>query len=312
MHTSGIAGFRLAERYAERVATASQGRFIIENHVQGAIVPANKELEGCHDGIVEMCDTYMGYYPYLLGDTAELFAGRPGGFTETQHLFWLLGEGGELYRELLKDLNVVYVAQTISPPAGDVFVSTVPVEGLDDVQGMKFRTASTALGKIFERMGLRPTMIAWGEIYDSMKRGIIDATEAGSLTINWDLALHEIADYHYLTEVMLAGSSNDVIVNKDAWEKLPPGFRAILEDAIRSESYKSLVEELEREVAMVEQYNEYGVTVAPLPKEIDEEMVRVASEYFKEKAMEVEDPLYAKVLESQEKYFEIFNILAVK
>jgi len=268
-------------------------------------------IHQCHDGIVEMADTYMGYYPYML-PVAELFAGRPGGFTETQHLFWLLGEGGELYREMIKDLNVVYIAQTISPPAGDVFVSTVPIKGLADVKGLKFRTASTALGVIFERMGLRPTMIAWGEIYDAVKRGIIDATEAGSLTINWDLALHEIADYHYLTEVMLAGSSNDVIVNKDAWEKLPPGFRAILEDAIRSESYKSLVEELEREVAMVEKYKEYGVTLEALPKEIDDEMVRVATEYFKEQAAEHPDPLYARVLESQERYMEIFDILAVR
>jgi TRAP-type mannitol/chloroaromatic compound transport system substrate-binding protein len=311
MHTAGITGWRLAESYAERVALASGGRLIIENFVQGAIVPATKEFEGLHDGIVEMSDTYMGYNSYLL-PVAELFSGIPGAFTETQHLFWLLGEGGELYREMIEPLDVVYVAQTVSPAGGDVFVSTVPIEGLADLKGLKFRTASPSLGEIFDRMGMATTMIAWGEIYDALKRGIIDATEAGSLTINWDLSMQEVADYHYLTELMIPGSSNDLFVNKDAWAKLPDDLKAILEDSVRSESFKSLMGELVREAAMAEKYREYGVTVAPLPKEIDQELMRVAAEFFEEKAATFPDPLYARVLESQKRYRAIFDVLAVK
>lgn len=311
MHTSGIMGWRLAEAYAARIAVASGGRLIIENFVQGAIVPATKELEGLHDGLIEMSDTYMGYNSYLL-PVAELFSGIPGAFTETQHLFWLLGEGGDLYQELVSPLNVVRVVQTVSPAGGDVFVSTVPIEGLADVQGLKFRTASPALGQIFDRMGMSTTLIPWGEIYDALKRGIIDATEAGSLNVNWDLGMQEVADYHYLTELMIPGSSNDVFVNKDVWAELPDDLKAILEDSVRSESLKILMEELEREAAMAEQYREYGVSVAPLPKEIDAELMRVAEIFFTEKAAESDDPLYGRVLESQKRYRAIFDVLAVK
>ena len=128
--------WEMTEDYAARVAEASGGRLIIESYVQGAIVPATKELEGCSDGIVEMTDTYMGYYPYLLHDVAELFSGRPGGLTETQAYFWLLAEGGVLYQEMVSRINVVRVTQTVMPTAGDVFVTTVPIEGLDDIQGL--------------------------------------------------------------------------------------------------------------------------------------------------------------------------------
>jgi TRAP-type mannitol/chloroaromatic compound transport system substrate-binding protein len=304
--------WEMNEDYCARVAEASGGRLIIEPYVQGAIVPATKELEGCSDGIVEMTDTYMGYYPYLLHDVAELFSGRPGGLTETQAAFWLLAEGGVLYQEMVSRIGVTRVTQTVMPTAGDVFVCTVPITGLDDIQGLKFRTASTSLAEITAIMGIQPTMIPWGEIYDAVKRGIVDCTEAGSLSVNWDMALHEVADYHYLTEVLLPGSSNDLFVNEASWAKLPSDLKAILEDCVRSECFKRNVAELEREVAMAQQYKDYGVTLEAMPKEIDDELIRVGTQYFTDKAATLDDPLYARVLESQEKYRAIYDILAVK
>lgn len=311
MYAAESDGFRLAESIADTMKIATDGRLVLEPYVQGAIVPSSKELEGVDQGAVEIASTYLNYSAYLF-PACEIFAGRPGGLTSSEMHFWMsTEEAQDLVVEMLKPLNVHYVSMQLRAPTSDVLVSKVPLKTVDDFKGLKFRTAASSLAEILTEMDAAPANVPWGEIYDAMVRGVIDATECGDLAINWDMAMQEVADYHYITESMLPGGFHNTFVNGDSWTELGPDIQEILKHVTISESYNAYVKNVIRLSTMVEQYRDYGVTVEYLPSEIEMKMKEIAKGYYSNRSVELGDPMYTAVLESQERVGDIYESVGI-
>jgi TRAP-type C4-dicarboxylate transport system substrate-binding protein len=101
-------------------------------------------------------------------------------------------------------------------------------KGLGDFKGKKIRTFPGLEGPLAS-VGATPVTIAWGEIYTSLERGVVDAY-TGTM---WDLAgigkFHEKAPYIIDLGVgvyAMAGTH----MNKDKWNKLPAEIRKVLEE----------------------------------------------------------------------------------
>ena len=63
----------------------------------------------------------------------------------------------------------------------DQFIfSKAPLKTLDDFDGLKIRTHSTALGDLAAGLGAEGQFVAFSEVYTALERGVLDAGVTGS------------------------------------------------------------------------------------------------------------------------------------
>lgn len=301
-HPVGNREYESTARIAERVASISDGRFVIEMFSGGAIVPATKELEGIHKGVIQAGSTFhannVDRFP-----TASLFAAVCGGLTSVQAMFWFLeGGGDELAARMTESLNVVYIGTPYIDLPELWCHSTVPLESLADIKGFKMRCSGEA-GEILARMGAATVFFPGGEVYEACQRGVVDAFEYGTAGLNWEMGFQEVAEYLYLSPSRAPRTGNGFWVNKDAWAELTPDLQRMVKVATLAETAGSFAERLSLEATYLQEFRDYGTKVLPLPEEIEQELLRVAADYYDE--MAAKDPFYAEVIDSKRKFKEI-------
>ena len=148
-------------------------------------------------------------------------------------------------------------------------------------------------------------MVPGGEIYESMQRGVIDAFQFMSPAGDLSMGFNEVVDYMYLSPVRQPCSTATLIVNEDCWAELPSDLQAVVEYAFLGEAWQGYAILCQEDGKATQEYIDYGVTVAPPPKDIEEEVAKLAEEMYNGRA--AEDPFYAKVLESRHQFQKLIR-----
>ena len=106
-----------------------------------------------------------------------------------------------------------------------------PVSSLADLKGMKIRVQQSDLFvSMIEALGANPTPMPMGEVYTSLKTGLVDAAENNFPS--YESAHHyEVAKFYSLTEHTM--TPEILIFSKRQWDKLPPDDQKILREAAR-------------------------------------------------------------------------------
>ncbi len=283
-------------RIAEHITVMSGGRLEVEAFAGGSIVPATEELEGVHQGILNMgsaCPMYnVGKFPQ-----AALFDMVSGGMTALQMFLWhARGDGDALAADFWESkMNVKYIgSKGFLPP--EIWAHTnKKIEKPSDLDGLKMRCAGDG-GEILASMGVATVYFPGAEIYESAQRGVIDAFEYASPFLNWGMGFHEVTDYLYMSPSRAPTDCGHVWVNRDDWEELTPDLQQIVLDAVAVVGFDYYAESVVRDdEALVEYYN-YGTEVMSLPAEVEEAYLEAAMEFYAAKS--AADPLYKKILDS--------------
>ena len=106
--------------------------------------------------------------------------------------------------------------------------SRKPVRTMDDLKGLKLRTAGAWL-EISKSLGAASVTTPGPETYPMLERGAIDATEWGTLYENISMGFHKIAKYVIIPGVHQPSAPFELCVNKDAWAKLSDRDKSIVE-----------------------------------------------------------------------------------
>ena len=118
-----------------------------------------------------------------------------------------------------------------SPWPGQGFYTKKPVESLDDLQGIKFRTYNAATAALAEAMGAVPTIVEAVEIPQAFSTGVVDAMvtsgATGLRTKAWDFS-------KYFYDLNAWMPKNMIFVNERAWRKLSDAERAAVEEAAKA------------------------------------------------------------------------------
>ena len=109
---------------------------------------------------------------------------------------------------------------------------------MDDLQGLKVRTAGAWL-EISQSMGAAPVTMPGAEVFTSLERGTIDATEWGTLYENISPGFHKIARYVVIPGVHQPVAPFELIVNKDAYEKLSQRDQELVDLAAKLVTFES-------------------------------------------------------------------------
>ena len=232
-----------AEQISKRVAELTDNRFQIRAFPAGEIAPPLQVLDAVSTGTIECGQTPLYYY---LGKDPVLtfFTSIPFGGNFRQQGAWMKrGGGNELCNEVLKEFNCLgFMVGDTGTQMGGWFRNEV--RSLQDVNGLKFRIAGMG-GRIFQRMGAVPQLIAGSDIYPSLERGVIDAAEWVGPYDDEKLGFHRVAKYYYAPGFWEPCARGHLVINQKAWDPLPDAYKSAIQVAC-----------IETELEMIARYDQ--------------------------------------------------------
>ena len=286
--------FGAAETLAARVEILSEGRFKIRVYSEGELVPGLQVLDAAQQGTVQVGHTASYYFkgknPALAFDTA-----MPFGLTSRQQNAWLYEGGGlELMRELYADFNIInFPGGNTGTQMGGWFNREVPT--LEDMRGLKMRIPGPG-GDVMSRLGVTVQVLSGGDIFPALERGAIDATEWVGPYDDEKLGFFKIAKYYYYPGWWEPGPNLSLLVNRDAWDKLPSSYQEIFSTAAKETNLWMLSLYDALNPAALGRLIDAGVQLRPFSKEILAACERAAFELMEEEA--AKSPSYARILRS--------------
>lgn len=216
------------EKFAQRVKDISGGSLEIKIYPKNVLVPALAVFDAASSGQIDAF--HSGPYYWKGKNSAfSLFSGIPFGFTAEEINSWMLFGGGlEIWREKYAKYNLYpLLGGNTNIQMGGWF--SKPIKSLADMQGLKMRIPGLG-GEVFSKMGVNPILLPAGEIYTSLERGVIDATEWVGPALDIKMGFYKVAPYYY-SGWHEPGSILELTFNKYSWNKLPFEYQSMIEVA---------------------------------------------------------------------------------
>ena len=229
-----------AQYVAERVSALTEKRFTIKTFASGEMVPSHQVLDAVRVGTMQCGHT--GAYYYLDKNPAFAFGTAiPFGLNARQQNAWLLeGGGSEVMNKLYAEFNVLaFPAANTGGQMGGWFKREVNT--VADLKGLKMRIPGLG-GTILSRLGVQVETIAGENLFLALEREVLDAAEWVGPHDDEKLGLHKVAKFYYYPGWWEPGSSFDLIINRDAWDQLPPAYQAVLQAAATQANARCLAQ----------------------------------------------------------------------
>jgi TRAP-type mannitol/chloroaromatic compound transport system substrate-binding protein len=203
----------------------------IEVFPAGALVPVFQTLDALQAGVMQGAHTAATYW-----------AGKNPAFAPAGELSfawdhpWELDtymhhKGGlEILRDLYKPFGVYCIG--IMMFGVESWPSKRPIAKMADFKGIKIREPQGMEADWMAKAGASVVILPGGEVYSALDKGLINATNWATVSMNDKMGFHRVAPYftypgfHSLTNW-------DFLVRQDEWEKLPGDIKAILTTGCR-------------------------------------------------------------------------------
>ena len=284
-----------AQDYAKKVNDMSAGRLRLDVLAAGAVVGAFQLIDGVSAGALDGGHGVAGYW-YGKNKAASLFGTTaPFGWTANELLGWIHYGGGQaLYDRLLKDiLRVNVVSHFYGPMPSQPFGwFRREIRSLKDMQGLRFRIPGLA-GEMLSRIGVLPQVIAPADIYSSLERGTIDATEFVGPYDDEKLGFAKVTKFYYYPGFWEGGAQLSMYVGLKEWEKLPREFQQAIDVASAEINVNMLAEYDAKNPPALARIQKTGVQVRPFPVDVMVAAQKAAFQIYDEEA--AKNPSFAKI-----------------
>ena len=228
---AGNPNFIIQQEWAERVGTLTGGRISIEMLPVGSVVEHNETQDAIAAGILDGHITDTSYFSGK--DPAfGLIANPVGAWSDPQEMFRFMEYGGgkELMNSLVEPYGLHFIGATT--PGLEAFVSAVPLDGVDDLKGLKMRAPEGMVNEVFAAAGATPVNIPGSEVFTSLDKKVIEAADYTVFSTNQAQGLHDIAK-HPVYPGFHSMPLVEVSMNKAKWDGLPADLQEILTVSVR-------------------------------------------------------------------------------
>ena len=281
-------------RFESNILALSGGTLRLKLYEPNALVPA---LEGFDAVKVGSIDAMWGASAYHVGKIPALswFTSVPFGPRASEYLAWLrYGGGGEIYDEIyaahgLKGFHCLIIA----PEASGWFRKAIG--SADDLKGLKVRYGGLG-AKVMSKMGASTQLLAPGDIYAALDRGVVDAAEFSMPEIDLGLGFHQVAKHYYFPGWHQQATIGELLLNRDRWQALSEQHKAIIEVACGDSLNWSLVRSEALQFKAMKELQEKGVTIHRWPDSILRQFEAKWQEVVEEES--AKDPLFKRIHES--------------
>ncbi|MBI3086648.1 MAG: DctP family TRAP transporter solute-binding subunit [candidate division NC10 bacterium] len=220
---------KATDRFAELVNQRLKGRVEIQVFHNSSLYKDREEIEALQLGAVQLLAPstakLVPWFPqYQVFDLPYLFADQEHAYRSmtdprvTAKLFPLLKSRGMLGLAAW-DNGFKHMTS-----------NKCPIVKPEDMKGQKIRVQSSkVLEEQFRTVGANPKVMAFGEVYNALERGVVDGEE-NTFTNKFSQKMHEVqkcltvSNHGYIAYV--------VLTNALFWEGLPKDIRKVLEGSL--------------------------------------------------------------------------------
>lgn len=229
-----------AQRFADLVTSASDGRITIKLHAAGELVPAFESFDAVSQG---NADCYHGAEYYWQGKSMAFnyFTAVPFGLTANENDAWLhFGGGQQLWDELAAGFNLKSLAcGNTGVQMGGWF--NKEINTVNDLQGLKMRIPGLG-GEVLRKLGGSAVALPGGEIYAALQSGAIDATEWVGPWNDLALGFYKVSKFYYWPGFHEPGSTLSVSFNKAIWDSFSKADQALVTACATDENNRMFAE----------------------------------------------------------------------
>jgi TRAP-type C4-dicarboxylate transport system substrate-binding protein len=228
---AGNPNFQIQNEWTERVGVMSGGRIEIELLPVGAVVEYNETQDAVGAGILDGHITDVSYFSGK--DPAFGLAANPiGAWSSPEEMFRFMryGGGNEMMAALEEPYNLKFVGATTTGLEG--FVSKRPLDGVDDLEGLKVRAPEGLIQQVFAAAGAVPVNLPYAEVFTALDKGVIDAADSTVFSTNQSQELHK-AGNHPVYPGFHSMPLVEVSMNLDVWNSLPADLQEIMTVSVR-------------------------------------------------------------------------------
>jgi len=259
---------RFMERVNERAAELYPGQFEINYKGGPEVISFREQVEAVRTGLVDMVFTATSYYTSIIpvGD----------GFSATALKPWEERDKGVfafIQKIHAEKANVYFLSRMGSGIPFQIYMNK-PVNSVEDLKGMKIRGSPTLI-PFLKKVGANPVMMAPGDIYTGLERGVVDGFVWPAAQISewgWEKVTK------YVIEPPTPYQAIDVVlVNLDVWKKLPTHLQDLLIYSAKEDEFRTIVRALEyipRENARLQKM---GIQFLTLPEAEAKKMADAAN-----------------------------------
>ncbi len=216
----------MTEQWGPKLGVMTDGSLEVEVLATKAVVPHRETIDAVANGILDGDLNAVSYFSgrdaafAIIGD---LIAGYD---TVDQVRTFCMHAGG---KEILQKLYDKYAGGNVhvvgcGPYAKEALVSKVPINGVDDLKGVKIRSPEGLAAEVFKRAGASPVSLPFSEVYTSLEKGVVDAADASAYVNNDASGMHKVAKYPIYPGIH-SMAVLQFIVNKDVWDGLTDAER---------------------------------------------------------------------------------------
>ena len=263
------------EKFAQRIKEISGNSLEIKIYAKNVLVPALAVFDACSSGQIDAF--HSGPYYWKGKNSAfSLYSGIPFGFTAEEVNSWMLYGGGlDLWREQYAKYNLYpLLGGNTNIQMGGWFRK--PIHSLADMQGLKMRIPGLG-GEVFAKMGVNPILLPAGEIYTSLERGVIDATEWVGPALDIKMGFYKVAPYYY-SGWHEPGSVLELTFNQHSWSKLAQEHKSMIEVASSEMNANMTYEFHAQNILALQKLKSLDVKLAQFPDDVTEAGKRALQE----------------------------------
>ncbi len=305
MWQAGTINQKVFEDFCVRVKAMSNNRLDIEALAVGTIVAYTETLDAMQSGIL---DAHQSGGPYFSGKepALALIGDLNGGYDNPYQMqMWFeYGGGLELARDIYKRFGIHYVGPiwwgVESVPAKK------PLRTLADFKGVKMRVPEGLGAEVWRRAGVGVVTLPGSEVYTALERGVIEATDWGTLGMNQDLGYHKIAGFP-LYPGFHSMPSAEVAVALPKWNALSKDLQLMLEVATRDFARDMIQRVAAEDFKAAEAAKAQGVELINWPPEERRKFRKLSQEAWADWAKK--SPTAMKVYESQTAFLKRLQLL---
>ncbi len=217
---------RFMDRTNAKAAKMYPGEFEIKYKGGPEVISFKEQVEAVRTGVVDMVFTATSYY------TSIIPAGD--GFSATPFKPWEEREKGVfdfMQKIHAEKANAYFLARMGSGIPFQFYVNK-PIKTADDLKGMKLRGSPTLI-PLLKKIGANPVMMAPGDIYTGLERGVVDGYV-------WPAAQIREWGWEKVTKFVVEPATpyqaiDVVLVNLDVWKKLPKHIQDLLIESAKED-----------------------------------------------------------------------------
>jgi TRAP-type mannitol/chloroaromatic compound transport system substrate-binding protein len=290
------------ERLAKRIEELSDGRLKIQVFAGGELVPPLESFEAVSSGTVEV-GSGAAYYWAGKEAATQWFAAVPFGLNAQGMAAWFHGgDGLKLWEETYAPFNL------IPRPGGSTGVQmggwfNKKIESIDDYKGIKMRIPGLG-GKVVSKAGGTVVLLPGGEIFTSLERGVIDATEWVGPLHDLRMGFYQAAKFYYYPGWHEPGTYLEYFFNKAAYESLPKDLQHIVDGVCMENELWTLTQfDAQNGAALQTLINQHQVQLIEFPEAVLSALRKLAEDVLEEEA--AKSPMAKKVNESFKQFQKI-------